>query len=104
LLRVVPGIAAGCVWPPGPAPPFTSGLADRLGALPEEPAPSPRLMLISIAGLETSAYRASGGALEMPTLARLATLGVEAERGAAASPPSAYPGHSPLVTGRTPPP
>jgi predicted AlkP superfamily pyrophosphatase or phosphodiesterase len=74
-------------------------VVERLAELPQGPPPAARLLLLSIAGLERSSYADPAAT---PTLARLAALGIEAERVAPVSPPSAYPVHASLVTGRTP--
>jgi hypothetical protein len=95
-------LAASCAWRPSAPAPRGEDLAERLAATPEAPAPAARAILVSITGLEPSAYRSGTAEPDMPTLARLAALGVEAERVVAASPPSAYPVHATLVTGRPP--
>jgi hypothetical protein len=88
---------------PGPSP--SARLGERLAALPEAPAPAARLILVSIAGLERGAWAegpVAGGGPGMPTVARLAELGILAEHVAPAAPPSAYPVHATLVTGLPP--
>lgn len=98
-------LAASCAGPlPGARLPGAS-LAERLAELPQAPAPAARLLFVSIAGLTADAVLAEpapGGEAELPTIARLAALGVAAERVQPAAPPSAYPVHATLVTGLSP--
>jgi hypothetical protein len=92
-------LAVACAGGPGGGLRPRGPLAERLAALPEGQVPAARLLLVSIAGLEPSSY---ADPTATPTLARLAALGVEAEHVAPVSPPSTYPVHATLVTGRTP--
>jgi hypothetical protein len=99
LLLVAAGCAGARLWPGG----ARASLASRLAALPVAPVPPARLLLVSIAGLEAGRADAPSGASQpMPTVAALATLGVEAERVGPTAPPSVYPVHATLVTGRSP--
>ena len=68
-------------------------------AFAQAPVPAARLLFVSIAGLDASAWAAPG---DMPTLAALAAAGVVADRVDTIAPASAYPVHATLVTGRSP--
>ena len=93
--------AVGCASLPGlrGMAPRAAPIGDRMAAFPQQPVPAARLLLISIAGLEPSAWAAPDA---MPTLAALAAAGVVADRVEAIAPASAYPVHATLVTGRSP--
>ena len=87
--------ALGCAAPPWMAPP--------------EPAPLPRLeggagrpahvLLVSVSGLTPDRYLSG---IAMPTLARLAGLGVAAESVVPVAAAGVYPAHATFVTGVTP--
>ena len=94
------GLCAGCAgWWPGTRS-SDGSLRARLAELPEAPVPAARLLFVSIAGLTPAAW--AGEPSGMPTLAALAALGVAADQVRPVAPPSAYPVHATLVTGRTP--
>ena len=79
---------------PRPAP-----IGERVTAFPQTPVPAARLLFVSVAGLDASAWQTPGA---MPTLAALADAGVVADRVGTIAPASAYPVHATLVTGRSP--
>jgi hypothetical protein len=79
---------------PRPAP-----IGERMAAFAQAPVPAARLLFVSVAGLDASAWQAPDA---MPTLAALAGAGVVADRVGTIAPASAYPVHATLVTGRSP--
>lgn len=96
-------LAAGCAsW--RTLVPRAVAMEERLAALPVAPAPAARLLFVTIAGLEPASWAppAVGAPPTMPTAAALASLGVSADYASGVAPPSAYPVHATLVTGRAP--
>jgi hypothetical protein len=84
-----------------------AGCASWAPGVPELPAASPgtpaTLVVVSVAGLTPSAYRAPAGAPPpMHTLAALARSGVSADAVTAVAPASTYPAHATLASGRSP--
>ncbi|HVH06582.1 MAG TPA: hypothetical protein VNE71_11340, partial [Myxococcota bacterium] len=75
-LAAAAAVAAGCShlsrMNPRPAP-----IGTRMTAFAQAPVPAARLLFVSIAGLDASAWAAPG---DMPTLAALASAGVVADR------------------------
>jgi hypothetical protein len=97
-LAAAAALAAGCAaW--SPITPRRTPIAERMAAFPEQPVPAARLLFVSVAGLDLSAWAAPDA---MPTIAALAESGVVADRVDSIAPASAYPVHATLVTGRSP--
>ena len=84
---------AGCA-------PWAPGGSELPAASPGSPT---TLLVVSVAGLTPSAYRAQADVPPtMPTLVSLARSGVSAEALTAVAPASTYPAHATLASGRSP--